>query len=208
MEKLNNEQRFAEFARLKIDQQIARICVWAVHRERIRQGRILAALRDCVLSEEDVYEVASFFRKVWQIDSSREKRNRCFLCSDTLPEHWERLCHCFLVAEVGTWIEPTPKNIAWLKQDRPHDWFKAEIETYNCKTCKKNHVTTAGRVAARFRKGHSVWKTPKFCTECYEQRHRDRPRARRPQKEKAPRPPTLGDLTAKVAHVSPPTAES
>lgn len=226
MEQLNDIQKFAklrleEFVSLKVDQQIARICVWSVHHERVEQARRLAEYRDCMLSEDDVYEIAFFFRKVWQIDAPRDERARCFLCFEPLPTHVERLCHCFRIAEVGVWIEATPENIAWLKKTYPGTWFSKNMETIHCQKCHRNSDVSAGTVANKFRKGRS-WRSPKFCQDCFteNQKQRDhggrqvqkartrKPPLRVPVKAAPEQAPTLEDLHAKVAEVSPPVAES
>lgn len=229
MEELNEIQRFAklkleEFVDLRVDQKIARICVWAVHHERVEQGRMLSERQGCTLTEEDIYEVAFFFRKVWQIDESRADRKDCFLCKAVLPTHLERLCRCFRVAQVGVWIPTTTESILWLKKTYPEDWYEHIMETILCQACGDTAEVKAHVVAAKFRKGRSVWRSPKFCQECFKakqkqkQRDQGEPRFRGPRSRSTPSAPvkstvetpsaTLEELHAKVAQVSPPTAES
>lgn len=220
MEELTETQSFAklkleEFVGLRVDQQIARICVWGVHHERVEQSRMLAELRSCTLSEEEVYEVAFFFRKVWQIDAPRNTRSECFLCFADLPTHEERLCQCFREAEVAVWIEPTPQSVAWLKKQYPRDWQGHIMEVINCQMCKRNASIRAGLVASKFKRGSSVWNSPQFCQPCFVKKQKQRDPST-PQRKPGLHVPvkarvesaTLEDLHAQVAQVSPPLAES
>ena len=223
MDKLDDTQRFAklrleEFVALKVDQQIARICVWSAHNERIEKGQTLCELKGASLSEDDVYEIAFFFRGVWQIDVTREERKRCFLCLRELPRLEERLCHCFRKAQVARYIDPTPEEIDNLKKRYPKVWKTRIVETALCQNfdCKSLFDVDAGVVDARFRNGRMVWHTPKYCMPCFFDRkdadeQRSRPRTRRPSLRvpvKDATETTLQELGAKVAQVSPPPAES
>lgn len=184
---------------LRVDQKIAQICVWAVHHDRVEQGRLLCEKQGCVLTEDAMFDVAFFFKRVWQIDATREERERCFLCKAMLPLQFERLCHCYRVAQVGRYLEPTMENMDSLRKLYPHDWHERNVETLLCNNCGDTFAVPAGVVAAKLRRGR-IWNSPKVCMLCFRQ-HR---RAPAPPQKRAP----LKELQQAVANFSPSPAKS
>jgi hypothetical protein len=215
VEDLNDVQRFAKlklesFAALKVDQQIAQICVWAVHHDMIEQGRMLCDAQRVALSEDQMHEVAFFFLKVWQLDLGRDERTHCFLCKAQLPELFERLCKCFRAAQVARYIDPiTPQTIMYLRKQYPEDWNTLIVETIQCQNaeCGCLAPVTAGVVNARFQKGRT-WRSPKLCMECFTLKNKSHGQRTRPPRSAPKAASSLKALQVHVATVSPPTAET
>lgn len=214
-EQLNMALALDMFLKREVNQQVARICVWAVHHDKLEEGLRLCTAQGCKLGEDDMYEVAVFFKKVWQIDVPREVRKTCFLCNDDLPQHFERLCQCFREAQVARFIDPTPDNIEFLKEQYPGRWAQKIVETILCQSCGCLARVEAGVVDSKFRKGKH-WNTPKFCQKCYNGRKNERDQRQTSASRKIhssvemkdSKLATLRDLQEKLQSASPPVAES
>jgi len=151
----------------KIDMQTAMVCIHFVHHQQVEQARILCAARGIELTEDDVYNVASGFREIFQVDASREERPNCFLCRQPLPAEMERLCSCFRSAQKGRFIDPiTPQTIGALRDLYPNGWRDRIIETIQCVECGALESVSAGVAASRFDRG-LPWRTPRKCMLCY-----------------------------------------
>lgn len=148
-----------------LDQEIARTTVWAVHHDRFDEGRILNARRGCTMSEDQMYAVASIYRRIWQIDLGRNERSTCFLCGRTLPEAEERLCECFRGAHIDVYYHCTKESIRELQELKPTTWAQTIVETTQCPKCKRLNVIHASLPARRFEQKRK-WETPRYCQDC------------------------------------------
>lgn len=153
-----------------VNQRICMICVWAVQRSRVEQGRLLCKVYGVHLSEDEVYAIAKKWRENWQIDKPRNYRGTCFLCNRTLPPEMEALCRCFREVEVGRFLEPADtQEIESLIKDYGPNLI---VETIQCKDCRRLSSITLGILLSRYKSQENrgrtpVYTTPKRCQPCY-----------------------------------------
>ena len=186
----------------RLDHAVVMTTVWAVHHDRFEDGRVLNQSRGCPMTEDQMYLVASLYRKVWQLDVSRTTRSSCFLCGRKLPDQEERLCECFRAAHIGTFYTITPQAIKGLIDLKPDTWGQTIVETFQCARCKKLSSVLAIHPQKRFAKNAQPWTTPRLCPGCYENRTRTRVDAAPQKKGKL----SVSELVEQAVRIGGPTA--
>jgi len=196
----------------RLVQPVAQLAVWAAHTGNLKQGMTMSRFYGYEFKNEDeVFDVALYFRRIWQVDLPRKTRPNCFLCNGLLSRHEERICTCFDKVRAVRYYDPTPQGLAQCKLDFGDLWQTATIETSFCQVqgCKSPLFEVPAHVVSKaLEKGHS-WRVRTLCHTCYSKRHGSKRRPLRAEVAASPKNKLkLAELQQRVVAAAPTPPES
>jgi len=181
--KLTQQTKLFETVFAGVDQRMAMMIVKEVHRGAYEQAQVNCHRCGLDFSVAQLCELAQFYRNIWGLDVSREKRTHCSLCMRELPVHMEEFCTCFRVTEIGVWLrDPTQETVEFLRKKNPRGWENIIVETFGCTRCPKVQEIVLSEVTPVLYRGLPwVHGSRKFCQNCFQASQQVRQSSRPPQ---------------------------